>query len=342
MTTSWESPSNIALIKYWGKRDTQLPCNPSISFTLSKCKTTTEVHFSEGTGVNITLDGTDKPEFIPKIEGFLERIMHRHPWLSSYNLQIKTRNSFPHSSGIASSASGMSALSLCIVEFAQKIDFKFDALNFYQEASILSRLGSGSASRSIYGGLVVWGGTPTLENANDEYAIEYPHIIDPIFKNYCDVVLLVEVGEKSVSSTAGHALMENHPFRSQRFSQAHQHLSEIQKILKTGDIENFIRLTELEALTLHGLMMSSSPSYILMKPNTLKIIEEIREFRRESKLPLSFTLDAGANVHVLFPAAVKEKGMAFIKNTLIQYCKENRFIADHVGSGPKRLTNFEK
>ena len=68
---------------------------------------------------------------------------------------------------------------------------EFDALNFYQEASILSRLGSGSASRSIYGGLVVWGGTPTLENANDEYAIEYPHIIDPIFKNYCDGVLLL-------------------------------------------------------------------------------------------------------------------------------------------------------
>ena len=342
MKISWESPSNIALIKYWGKKDIQLPSNPSISFTLSECKTTTEVHFSKGRGVNITLDGLDKPEFIPKVESYLERIIHRHPWLSSYNLQIKTSNSFPHSSGIASSASGMSALSLCIVDFAQKLNFKFDALNFYQEASILSRLGSGSASRSIYGGIAVWGNSPSLKGSNDEYAIKYPGLINPIFEDYHDVVLLVEVGEKSVTSTIGHALMNNHPFGKQRFSQAHKHLNEIQEILKTGDIENFIRLTELEALTLHGLMMSSSPNYILMKPNTLKIIEEIREFRSESELPLSFTLDAGANVHVLFPGSAKKKAMEFINSNLIQYCKENRFILDQVGSGPKRLTNFVK
>ena len=72
MKISWESPSNIALIKYWGKHDIQIPSNPSISFTLSKCKTTTEVHFTEGAGINISLNGKDKPEFIPKIERPLE------------------------------------------------------------------------------------------------------------------------------------------------------------------------------------------------------------------------------------------------------------------------------
>jgi len=339
---SWESPSNIALIKYWGKRDIQIPSNPSISFTLSECKTTTEVHFIEGTGVNITLDGEDKPEFIPKIESFLLRVTERHPWLASYCLQIKTSNSFPHSSGIASSASGMSALSLCIVEFAEKIGFKFDALDFYQEASILSRLGSGSASRSIYGGIAVWGESSYLKKSRDEYAIEYPGIINPIFKDYCDVILLVDIEEKQVSSTLGHSLMNSHPFNKQRFSQAQKHINDIKGILKTGNIEDFIQLTELEALTLHGLMMTSTPNFILMKPNTLKIIEKIREFRNDSKLPISFTLDAGANVHLLFPNSVKEKAMAFIKNTLIQFCRGNKFISDHVGSGPKRLTNFVK
>lgn len=341
MKISWESPSNIALIKYWGKRDIQIPSNPSISFTLSKCKTTTEVHFIEGTGLNISLDGKDKPEFIPKIESFLQRIKDRHPWLASYRIQIKTSNSFPHSSGIASSASGMSALSLCIVEFAEKIGFKFEALDFYQEASILSRLGSGSASRSIYGGIAVWGESSSLKNSRDEYAIEYPEIIHPIFKNYCDVILLVDNEEKEVSSTLGHSLMDSHPFNKQRFSQAHKHVKDIKKIIQTGNVDDFIQLTELEALTLHGLMMSSTPNFILMKPNTLIIIEKIREFRNNSKLPISFTLDAGANVHLLFPNSVKDKAMAFVKNTLIKFCREKNFISDHVGSGPKCLTNFE-
>ena len=342
MKISWESPSNIALIKYWGKRDIQIPLNPSISFTLSKCKTTTEVHFTKGTGIDISLDGKDKPEFIPKIENYLQRIKERHPWLVSYRLQIKTSNSFPHSSGIASSASGMSALSLCIVEFANKIGFKLGALDFYQEASILSRLGSGSASRSIYGGIAVWGESSYLKNSRNEYAIKYPEIIHPIFKNYCDVILLVDIKEKQVSSTLGHSLMDSHPFNEQRFSQAHKHVKDIKRILQTGDVDDFIQLTELEALTLHGLMMSSSPNFILMKPNTLKIIEKIREFRNNSKLPISFTLDAGANVHLLFPNSAKNKTMEFVKNTLIQFCKGENFILDHVGLGPKRLTNFEE
>ena len=342
MKISWESPSNIALIKYWGKRDIQIPLNPSISFTLSKCKTTTEVHFTKGTGIDISLDGKDKPEFIPKIENYLQRIKERHPWLVSYRLQIKTSNSFPHSSGIASSASGMSALSLCIVEFANKIGFKLGALDFYQEASILSRLGSGSASRSIYGGIAVWGESSYLKNSRNEYAIKYPEIIHPIFKNYCDVILLVDIKEKQVSSTLGHSLMDSHPFNEQRFSQAHKHVKDIKRILQTGNVDDFIQLTELEALTLHGLMMSSSPNFILMKPNTLKIIQKIREFRNNSKLPISFTLDAGANVHLLFPNSAKNKTMEFVKNTLIQFCKGENFISDHVGLGPKRLTNFEE
>ncbi|CAI8316931.1 MAG: Uncharacterised protein [Owenweeksia sp. TMED14] len=340
MITSWQSPSNIALIKYWGKRHPQLPSNPSISFTLSECNTKTQVNFAQGSGVSISLDGVNQPTFIPKIEEFIKRISPRHPWLSSYSLSIETSNSFPHSSGIASSASGLSALSLCIVEFAEKIDFQYGATGFHQEASILSRLGSGSASRSIYGGLVVWGKTPSIENANDEYAVKYPHQVHPTFNNYFDVVLLVDIGEKAISSSIGHSLMDTHPFKEKRFSQAHQNLCDIQGPLRTGDLERFIEIVELEALTLHGLMMSSSPSYILLKPNTLAIIQKIREFRIDTGLPISFTLDAGANVHVLFPSSIKEKAMHFIKDSLTQHCKSHRYILDHVGDGPKRLPNF--
>jgi diphosphomevalonate decarboxylase len=121
MTFGWQSPSNIALVKYWGKRDPQLPSNPSISFTLDTCHTQTRATFETGHGVQVLLNGVDTPSFVPKIEQFIGRIQHRHPWLADYRVTVDTFNSFPHSSGIASSASGLSALALCVVDAAQAL-----------------------------------------------------------------------------------------------------------------------------------------------------------------------------------------------------------------------------
>ena len=337
MTFGWQSPSNIALVKYWGKRDPQLPSNPSISFTLDTCHTQTRATFETGHGVQVLLNGVDTPSFVPKIEQFIGRIQHRHPWLANYRVTVDTFNSFPHSSGIASSASGLSALALCVVDAAQALGHALPALDARREASILARLGSVSASRSVYGGLVVWGETHSVPGSHDDYAVVYPHAVHPIFHSFRDVVMLVDVGQKAVSSTAGHALMEGHPFAQQRFAQAHQNIAHLQSILKTGDVWTFLDLVEQEALTLHGLMMSSQPSYILMRPNTLHILEAIRAYRRESRLPIGFTLDAGANVHVLFPAEVEQKAMEFVTEVLAPYAKDGRYMADRVGQGPVPL-----
>jgi diphosphomevalonate decarboxylase len=102
-------------------------------------------------------------------------------------------------------------------------------------------------------------------------------------------------------------------------------------------LETFINIIESEALQLHALMMCSNPSFILMKPNTLRIIEEVRRFRSETNIPLCFTLDAGPNVHLLYPENEAEKVEKFIKNELVTYCNQGRWIADHVGDGPKKL-----
>ena len=107
--------------------------------------------------------------------------------------------------------------------------------------------------------------------------------------------------------------------------------------LKSGDLDTFINITESEALQLHALMMCSNPSFILMKPNTLNLINEIREFREETKIPLCFTLDAGPNVHLLYPEQEADKVEYYIKNVLADYCDRERWIADHVGDGPKKL-----
>lgn len=339
LTFGWQSPSNIALVKYWGKRDPQLPSNPSISFTLDKCHTQTWVTFTPGSGITVHLDGVETPSFVPKIMQFIDRIQPRHPWLGDYHLNIATHNSFPHSSGIASSASGLSALALCVVDAAQALGHPLWEPDVRREASILARLGSGSASRSLYGGLVVWGETPSIPGSHDEYATPYPHGVHSVFGQFRDVVLLVDVGQKAVSSTAGHALMEHHPFSSSRFKQAHHHLSDLISILHEGDVTAFLEIVEREALTLHGLMMSSQPSFILMRPNTLHILEAIRAHRLATGMPIGFTLDAGANVHVLFPAEVEQQAMDFVKQKLVPFAKNGLFIADQVGKGPVPLTD---
>lgn len=335
MKSAYRAPSNIALVKYWGKYGVQLPSNPSISFTLEACATETSLELMNQPGIRVLLDGEDCPSFVPKIAQFTARIAERHPWLKDYGLNISTHNSFPHSSGIASSASGMSALALCIVDLAQQQGMTFE--NPQREASILARLGSGSACRSVYGPLAQWGETESVPGSSQEWAIAYPHPVKEVFASYRDVVALVDVGQKAVSSSVGHQMMESHPFREQRFAQAHHHMSRLKDILGSGDLESFMELVELEALTLHGLMMSSSPSYVLMQANSLKIIEAIRRFRLETSIPLCFTLDAGANVHLLFPDEHSNAVMQFVENQVKPCCKEGRYIADRVGRGPLPL-----
>ncbi|MDX1315595.1 MAG: diphosphomevalonate decarboxylase, partial [Eudoraea sp.] len=148
-----------------------------------------------------------------------------------------------------------------------------------------------------------------------------------------DTILLVHRGQKQVSSTVGHKLMEGHPFAAQRFEQAHGNLTDIKEIMINGDLDAFVALVEREALTLHAMMMTSSPYFILMKPNTLSIIESVWEFRLQSGIPACFTLDAGANVHLLYPGQNKDEVLQFIKNELVAYCENGQYICDQVGKG---------
>ena len=108
------------------------------------------------------------------------------------------------------------------------------------------------------------------------------------------------------------------------------------KALKSGDLEAFMKITESEAMQLHALMMCSNPSFILMKPNTLRIINTLYEFRRETDIPVCFTLDAGPNVHLLYPDQHAEMVERFIMDELEPYCHEGQWIADWVGNGPSR------
>ena len=337
----WASPSNIALVKYWGKHGKQLPQNPSISFTLSECRSETFVEFEKANrfGFSFFFEGKENRAFGAKIEKFLMDNQTFFPFINQLNLKVESRNSFPHSSGIASSASSMSAFVMCLLELERSLSLsKGRPIDIdLQKASYFSRLASGSAARSVFPKMALWGATPCYEDSSDEYAVSLSDDIHPVFKTYHDSILIVSGETKSVSSRAGHALMEGNPYASARYAQANENIKNLLVALKSGDFDTFINITESEALQLHALMMCSKPSFILMKPNTLNIINEIRAFRNEKQIPLCFTLDAGPNVHLLYPEQEADKVEAFIKNKLVNYCVEGRWIADRVGDGPKKL-----
>jgi diphosphomevalonate decarboxylase len=327
-------------VKYWGKKENQIPANPSISFTLNNCKTITKLEVVKKSethdfSFDLLFEGKPKDDFKPKIQKFFERIEKYCPFLKEYHFKIDTQNTFPHSSGIASSASGMAALAMNIMSLEKAINPAISNEYFYSKASFLARLGSGSACRSIKGEVVVWGNHAQINGSSDLFGVEFSEIHSN-FKNYQDTILLVDKGEKQVSSTIGHDLMHNHPYAERRFAQAHENLSQIKAILSSGNIPEFIKIVESEALTLHAMMMTSMPYFILMKPNTLEIINKIWKFRNDTQIPVCFTLDAGANVHVLYPENVKENVLQFIQNELIEFCQNGQYICDEIGNGVKQ------
>lgn len=347
-TVSWQAPSNIALVKYWGKYGEQMPMNPSLSFTLENCHTKTSLHYErkqeKGFDFEVYLHGKREIGFEPKINTFFERIAVYMPFLEDFRFRIETCNSFPHSSGIASSASGMAALALCLMDMERQMlkqmDIDLDETwqtYFAEKASFLARLGSGSACRSLEGPLIVWGQHADIENSSNLFGSKYPDTVHPNFKNYQDTILLVDKGEKQISSTVGHNLMIDNPYAAERFRQAKDNLSRLIPVFKNGDLSEFVKIVESEALSLHAMMLTSSPYFILMKPHTLEIINRIWKYREDTGSHACFTLDAGANVHLLYPEGEKEAVQQFIKSDLVPYCKNGEYIEDHVGLGARAL-----
>lgn len=339
-TTQWQAPSNIALVKYWGKTAPQLPKNASLSFTLSNAVTQTQVVFipldkpTKKVSFSIVFEGEEKLSFRPKLETFFANILPYQSFLAYYQLKITSQNTFPHSSGIASSASSMAALAACLVDLESQLsmlseDEKLDKISF------LARLGSGSACRSTQGAMMAWGTHPAIPNSTDLRAVAV-NDIHPVFTDFCDAILLIDKGEKQVSSTLGHKLMHQHPYAEQRFAQANEHLAALLPVLQQGDLDSFISIVEKEALHLHAMMMTSDPYFILMQPNTLSVINKIWAFRKDSGIPVCFTLDAGANVHVLYPNNVAAEVNQFIEAELLQFCQNRQCVQDMVGSGIKK------
>ncbi|MCK9639430.1 MAG: diphosphomevalonate decarboxylase [Prolixibacteraceae bacterium] len=341
----WSAPSNIALIKYWGKRANQLPDNGSMSITLENSSTTTYLFIrkkekSDGEiGMKYYFHGTLNQKFGKKIDLLLSHLVTEMPFLYDYKLAFHSENNFPHGAGIASSASSMAAAALCLVTLEQIVTKrKRSKTEFFRRASVIARQGSGSAARSIYGGIVTWGTVASLEGTSDQYATPFPlHELSRL-KQARDIILIVNAKEKQVSSSLGHAMMAAHPYREGRKNQATNNLSELIKAISEDNYHLVAKIAENEALSLHALLMTSSSGTILLQPNTLQIIEEIKKFRESTGLDLFFTIDAGPNVHLIYFEDQREMVLQFVKEKLIRYCENEHWIDDKIGLGPKLLT----
>jgi len=286
MKATAAAPSNIAFIKYWGKKDEKLrlPANSSISVNLSGLKTTTTVKFSkEYKQDKVQINGqVNKKESIRVVE-HLDRIRK----LAKIELKAKvvSVNNFPKSSGLASSASGFAALTVAATSAAGlKLSEK--------QLTILARLGSGSACRSIPDGFVEWiaGKTHQSSFARSIYPAKYWDI--------SILVALVEGEKKKVSTTSGHKLARTSPFFGTRLKNINRKISLIKHLIKEKKFREFGQLVENESLEMHAIMLTSTPSLIYWQPATVAVMRHVRDLRHQG-LPVYFTIDAGPHLFLI-------------------------------------------
>ncbi|MEO6813461.1 MAG: hypothetical protein ABI172_05985 [Ginsengibacter sp.] len=335
----WRCPSNIAIVKYWGKKEGQIPSNSSLSMTLSHSFTEIELDFNDrkttsGIELDYFFENKKNAEFENRVRKYLDEQSGFFPVLNRYAVRMNSRNSFPHSAGIASSASAFGAVALSLLDASFIVNNQLLDDSFFRQSSELARKGSGSACRSMYSGFVLWGKNEFMQGSSNEFAVPVLSVHDN-FKRLHNAILIVDNSPKKISSSIGHSLMDQNVYAKSRFAQANERTSQLIKVLANGDFEEFIKIAESEALTLHAMMMTSENYYLLMKPGTLSAINKITTFRKETGIPVCFTLDAGPNVHLLYPEADKNKVEYFIKNDM----KDNigAVIFDKIGMGPQKI-----
>jgi diphosphomevalonate decarboxylase len=283
-------------------------------------------------------EGKQNAAFGDRMGKFLQSVTDIFPWLAQVNLKLETSNTFPHSAGIASSAAAFSALALCLCSLDTELcGIMLDENEFRFKASYVARLGSGSACRSLLPGITVWGLTKALPGSSDLLAVPVTDV-PPDFTNLRDTILIVNRKEKAVSSSEGHNRMIGHPFAEARIKQAMKNTTNLLDALKTGDKKTFIRIVENEALTLHALMMTSDEGFILMHPETVRIISRIQEIRKETGLDICFTLDAGPNVHLIYFEEQVEQVNKLIVEELLKNNEQNMRIDDYYGKGPVKFS----
>ena len=293
--------SNIALVKYWGKRDPELnlPATGSVSVTLDALYTQTSVSFDTHlAGDHFRFDKADWQPAEPRLTRFLDRV--RAMTDSADSAWIESYNSFPTGAGLASSASGFAALALAATRAA--------GLNLAPwKLSVLARQGSGSAARSIFGGLVEMR-RGARADGHDAHAVQ---LLGPDQWPLSVVVAITDNRSKTVGSTEGMTrTAETSPYFSGWTDSAERDLEDMRRAIDTRDFDALAEICEHSCLKMHALMMSGRPGLIYWNPATTAAIQAVRELRAQG-VPVCFTIDAGPQLKAICePSAAGTVGRA--------------------------------
>jgi diphosphomevalonate decarboxylase len=315
--------SNIAFIKYWGVADAaiNLPLNNSISMTLADAHTTTTVAWEDAAVLptdQVMID--DAPldaRAAERVVRHLDRI--RALAGSDRRARVASRNNFPMAAGIASSASGFAALT---VAGCQALGLELDATRL----SALARLGSGSASRSLFGGFVEW------EQGQDDATSVARPLHPPEHWALYDLVLVVSQTAKQVSSEGGHRLAATSPLLAGRLATLPHALDEVRQAIAQRNLRRLGPVIEQDALAMHAVMMTSTPSLLYWQPGTIEILHAVHRWRAEG-LAVYFTIDAGPNVHLI----CEEAEVDTVRRLAADLPSVQQVIVSRPGPGPQRM-----
>ena len=330
-TSSVRAPSNIALIKYWGKSDTQSqwPANDSFSMTLSQAHTVCKATLKPGIDPEVTLGGsliTAKDH--PKIFAHIARLMKEFQSPEGYGLSIETNNSFPMGCGIASSASGFAALTLATWEVIRQATKA--SPRPLEELAHWARLGSGSAGRSLFGGFVGWNRGASADSQVLFQAFPKSHWA------LGDTIAIFSDRPKHISSTKAHESAWSSPLFPPRLAGIGDKLNLLKTAISNRNIDALGRIIEQEALEMHGVMMSSEPPAFYFDQEVSHFLGWLRRWRQNNGIPAYFTMDAGPNVHIISPLEHQEAVAEAIAKDF-----DVRIFKDQIGSGPSNLDNDE-
>jgi len=322
-TATAEAHPNIAFIKYWGNRDNKLrlPMNGSLSMNLDGLTTRTTVSFQPSLPFDeLVINGHEVAGAgLKRVSEILDLIRG----MANVNdrAEVTTENNFPSGAGIASSASAFAALALAGSK-AAGLDLG------ERELSRLARRGSGSASRSVPGGFVEW-----QAGAIDEDSFAFS-IAPPDHWNLVDLIAVVSAAHKKTGSTEGHAAAPTSPLQAARVEDAPRRLDLCRQAILKKDFGAFASIVELDSDMMHAVMMTSAPALHYWQPASLAVMESARAWRADG-LPVCYTVDAGANVHVITvesEAHVVEKNLRAISGV-------NDVLVARAGGAAKIVAN---
>lgn len=290
MKATAKANTNIALIKYWGKRDETLflPMNSSLSITLDRFYTTTTVEFSKSFSKDIFLLNNEQANVADshKVFRFLDNI--RKIAGTSLRTVVSSENKVPTAAGFASSASGFAALAAAGAK-ALNLDLN------EKELSILARQDSGSACRSIYGGFVEWQ-KGERSDGKDSYAKQ---LLSEEAWNISILSVMVASGQKQVSSRKGmKRTIETSSFYNGWLDTIEKDLEKAKEAIILRDFEALGKVAEANALKMHATMLGAEPPILYWQSGTIEVMQQVQNLRL-SGIPAFFTIDAGPNVKVI-------------------------------------------